>query len=422
MDEDDMSALKPSPEQLQFFRPLNSLSVNQLVLASANSEVKEYGVGETVFEIGSDDGLEHFLLKGTVELESFDGRFKSIEAGSESAQAAIALLRPRKYTARTKTPCVFIIIENKVIEALLRELPELSEVDFSVSSIKSGHEVQDILESFKYDLEHNTIKLPSFPDVALEIRRLVDSPDSSIQDVTKVLANDPAITVKLIKTCNCPLYRRAQDIHSAHDAVVRLGLNTTRQLVTVFAMNEVFNSTNKVFRNRMKKFWEHAREVAAVSYVLGKITPGLDPEMAMLAGLIKDIGTIPILNYIERYPQFVSDEEKVEAILVEMQSKVGSILLKHWGFQQELVDVAVHTEDWMYDSRSSKASYSDVIIAAEVHSMIGKIPQQNLPKFSDIPAFKKLGDGGLTAEQSQAVMAESHQQIKDLKTLLGASA
>ena len=415
-----MSAITPKLEQLQFFRPLNSLSTNQLVLASANSEIKSFGAGETVFEIGSDDGLEHFLLEGTVELESFDGRFKSIVAGSDSSQAAIALLRPRKYIARTKTPCRFIVIEYKVIEALLRELPELSEAEFSVSSIHSGHEVQDILETFKYDLEHNTVKLPTFPEVAMEIRRLVDDSDASIQDVTNVLKNDPAITVKLIKTCNCPLYRRAQEIHSAHDAVVRLGLNTTRQLVTVFAMNEVFNSTNKVFRERMKTFWEHAREVAAVSYVLGKITPGLDPEMALLAGLIKDIGTVPVLSYIERYPQFVSDEEKVDSLLLEMQSKIGSVLLKHWGFQKDLVEVAVHTEDWMYDSGTEAPSYADVVIAAEVHSMIGKVPKEKLPNFADIPAFRKLGDGGLTPEKSQTVMAESHQQIKELKSLLGA--
>ncbi len=424
-----MDILKPSVDQLKLFRPLNNLSENQLVLASAHAEIKRYQEGEVLFKVDSHDRYEYFLLEGKVELESFDGRFKEVEAGSEGAHTAIALLQPRKYTVRAVKNSLLILIQQSVIEALLRELPDLSEVDFNVSSIQSGHEVADILESFKNDLEHNTVKLPSFPDAALKIRKLLDSPDVSVKQVTQVLQSEPAITVKLIKACNSPLYKSVKEINSAQDAVVRLGFDTTRQLVTIFAMNEVYRSSNKLLRQRMRHYWEHASSVAAISYVLGKLTPGLDPELALLAGLVKDIGVVPLLNYIEDYPQFLADEAKVDALLKELKGSVGAMLLKHWGFKQALVDVAESSGQWSKATLGEAPNYVDLAIVAEVHSLLGKSadPESQpykdkaggIPQFSEIPAFKKLGDHGLTPEQSQNVLHESSQQIRSLQALLG---
>jgi hypothetical protein len=78
----------------------------------AKSTLKTFTADELVLEVGNHDKLEYFLLAGSIELESFDSRFKAISAGSESARTAITLLQPRKYTVRTKTLCVFALIQQ----------------------------------------------------------------------------------------------------------------------------------------------------------------------------------------------------------------------------------------------------------------------------------------------------------------------
>lgn len=413
-----MTQQKPSIVQLKQFRPLDTFSEKQMVLLAANASIKHYLQDQTIVEIGNHDRMEYFLLKGCVELESVDGRFKRVDAGSESARAAVALLQPRKYTVKTVSPCTFIIITQNTVNTLLNEMPQDKSVDFSVTDLHSGHEIKDIAHSFESDLKSNNLQMPSFPDVALRIRTLLDDPNITVKDIAKVLNNDPAMTVKLLKTCNSPLYRTASEITSCADAIVRLGFDTTKQLVTIFAMKELFNSKNQYLQNKMRELWLRSREVASIAYVLAKITPRLNPEHAMLAGLIQDIGTIPVLNYIERYPHFMKLDYKVDAIVKRLKNKIGAAILTEWGFQQDLISVALNSENWGYESKHDRASYVDLTVVAQVHTFIGKKEHTLLPPFEAIPAFKKLGDGGLTPKQSQEVLRESHQQLQDIQALL----
>lgn len=413
-----MTLLRPGTNQLKHFRPLDTFTEKQMILLSANSTLKEFQKDQIIVEIGSHDRVEYFLLEGRIELESVDGRFKTIESGSESARTAVALLQPRKYKVKTITPCTFIVIKQDTITTLLNESPQNKSVEFSVTDLHSGHEIKDIAHSFETDLKTNNLQMPSFPDVALRIRHLLEDPNITVKDIAKVLNNDPAMTVKLLRTCNSPLYRTSSEITSCADAIVRLGFDTTKQLVTIFAMKELFNSKNKYLQNKMRELWLRSREVASIAYVLAKITPGLNPEHAMLAGLIQDIGTIPVLNYIERYPHFMKLDYKVDAIIKRLKNKMGAKILSDWGFQQDLISVALHSENWAYESRHDRASYVDLTVVAQVHTFIGKKEHLLLPPFDTIPAFKKLGQGGLTPKQSQEVLHESRQQLDDIQALL----
>jgi len=409
---------KASIQQIQNLCPFDRFSEQQLVLAAANSQLKKYGTNEVVVELNSHDQLEYFLLKGHIELESFDGRFKEIIAGSESARTAVAHLQPRKYTVRTKTPCVFVIIQQTTVNTLLKDLPRDKSTNFSVRDLHSGNEIEGIEHDFEADLKSNTLKIPSFPDVALRIKHLLDDPNVTVKDIASVLNSDPAMTAKLLKTCNCPLYRTANEITSNTDAIVRLGFDTTRQLITIFALKEVFKSKNKYLQQKMGELWSHSSEVASIAYILASKTPGMNPEQAMLAGLMQDIGVIPILNYIEEFPKFMNIEHKIDDIILSLKSRIGAQVLTHWNFPAELIEVAKNSNNWSYQSEGESATYVDITIVANIHSFIGKKKHPKYPPFGQIPSFKKLGDHGLTPEESQEILHEAHQQLHDLQVLL----
>jgi HD-like signal output (HDOD) protein len=416
-----MSAQPPSTTLLMHFSPLNKLSEKQLILLADKVEIKHFVEGQCVVELNSEDHLEYFLVSGAVKLESFDGRVKEVDAQSDTAKTAIALLQPRRYRVSALKDCKFIIIQQKIVKALLDELPKDKNIEFSAADVHSGHEIQDIEASFMDDLKTNNIELRSFPDVALQIKALLEDPDVSVRDIAKAMTNDPAITVKLIKTCNSALYRSATEITSCQDAIVRLGFATTRRLVNIFAMKELFKSKNQALQAKMSRLWSDSREVATIAYVLAEITPRMNPELAMLAGLVQNVGAIPIIEHLDRYPQFMKIEHKVDEAIDKLKTKIGPQLLENWGFQEDLVKVAANSENWRYKSPGSAADYVDLIVAAQVHALIGKSEHHNLPNFSEIPAFKKLGESGLTPEQSQQVLLKSHKKIAELKALLSMS-
>lgn len=406
---------------LQQFSPLNKFSDKELVLLSDKIEVRRYIAGECIIELGSEDHLDYFLASGTVKLESFDGRVKQFDASSETAKTALAHLQPRKYSVVAVEVCTLLVVRQSVVEALLKELPQDKEVEFNAADVYVGHEIEDIEASFLQDLRTNNIALPSFPDIALQIKSLLDDDDTTAGDVARALTNDPAITVKLIKTCNSALYQTAKEITSPHDAIVRLGFETTRRLVNIFAMKELFRSKNQALQLRMSELWSDSREVATISYVLAEITPKMDPELAMLAGLVQNIGAVPIIEHLDHYPQVMKIEQKVDELVQKLKTKIGPKLLEDWGFQDELVQVAANSGNWGYRSEGDAANYVDIVVAAQVHTLIGKKQLKDLPNFAEIPAFRKLGESGLTPEQSQKVLLEAHHRIAELKKLLSSN-
>lgn len=413
-----MSDNHPLAQVVAKFKPFDSFNEQQCILAAAKAEIRDYDAEQTVVDIGNDDKLEYFLIRGKVELESFDGRFKSFDSDSETAKTAVAALQPRKYKVKTLSKCTFFIVPQKVVQALLDELPKTGTFEFSVRSIHSGNEARDILRAFEDDIKSNRLQLPSFPDVAVRIRQLMEDPKVSVRDVADVLNNEPAMTVKLIKTCNSPIYRSASEITSSHDAIVRLGFDTTKQLVTIFSLREVFRTTNPKLKHKISELWTHSTEVAAIAHVLGKITPGINPELAMLAGLIQDIGAVPILNYLERYPHIIKMDERIDAMIDVMKQRVGAKMLEFWGFHKDLINVAKQSENWQYSSPDQKADCADICIVAQLHTFIGKKQHHKLPPFNQVPAFGKLGKAGLTPEQSAQVLAKSREEIENIHALL----
>ena len=172
--------------------------------------------------------------------------------------------------------------------------------------------------NFYHDLKSNNFTLPSLPDVAYRIRQIADKDETSAEDIANVVNADPAMTVKLVKSCNSPLYRGFNEVASCRDAVIRLGIQTTQQLVTVFAMRELFRSNKPELKKAMAALWEHSREVASIAYVLAEITPGLNKDHALLAGLIHDIGAIPVITYAENYPYLYADETALNLSLIHI--------------------------------------------------------------------------------------------------------
>jgi HD-like signal output (HDOD) protein len=246
----------------------------------------------------------------------------------------------------------------------------------------------------------------------------MENPDVSARDIADVLNNDPPMTVKLIRTCNSPLYRAANEINSSLDAVVRLGFETTKQLVTVFSLREVFRTNNPRLKNKIGELWAHSTEVAAIAHILAKITPGVNSELAMLGGLIQDIGAVPVLNYLERYPHIIKMDQRIDETLHTLKSRVGAKLLEYWGFQSELINVAKQSEQWSYASSGKNADYADICIVAQLHTFIGKKQHHRLPAFNQVPAFSRLGKDGLTPDQSAQVLVKSREEIDNIHALL----
>ena len=201
-------------------------------------------------------------------------------------------------------------------------------------------------------------------------------------------------------------------------AVNRPGLKTTRDLVTCLVLNNVFNVENKLLRPKVQEFWQHSCHVAAVALTIAKITPNLHEDTALLAGLLHDIGVLPILHYAAEFPDVIESEEKLNFVIQELRASLGRQILEKWNFDSALSDASSESENWLRDSKAV-ADYVDIVIVAQIHSFFGKEKGANLPPLLSTPAFLKLGLSKSGPDASLEVLFEAEQGIQGIMTMLG---
>ncbi|MGF2685954.1 HDOD domain-containing protein [Marinobacter sp. DUT-3] len=408
-----------SLRRLKQFQPLNRLTDEQLVVLASRAERRVHGAGQRVVERGVRDGMDLFLVEGAVELESADGRKSTIEADSDKALNPIARLQPRIYDVTATQACEFLAVEQEILNQLLRSAPvQQVEIESSAGSESGESEEHHLLMEFYSELRSNQLSVPSVPDVAWKVRRLVEREDSNAEQVAQAISADPAMAAKLVRASNSPLYRGFTDVRNVREAVVRLGMRTTRQLVTVFAMREVFKTRQAALQKEMDRLWRHSREVAALCWVLADGATRLNPEEALLAGLLHDIGVVPVLVQAEHHVNLFADPANLSHAIAELRADIGTAMLESWSFPAPFVEAVRHAEDWGYESRQPEPQLVDVVIVAQLHSMIGSSQNANLPRFDEVPAYRRLGELELNASRSLQLLTEARARVDEVHRLL----
>lgn len=406
-----------SLRRLKKFQPLNRLTDDQLVLLVNRTERKSYSRGQQVLQRGARDGLDYFLVAGKVELESLDGRKMTIEAETERALNPIARLQPRMYDVTAVAPCQFLVIEQDVLNQLLHAAP-VTQVEMDSGESHSENEEHHILMELKAELQSNQLKLPSVSGVAWKVRRMADKENATAELVASAVSADPAISAKLVRACNSPLYRGFSDVRNVREAVIRLGMKTTRQLVTVFSMREVFKSGQPALQKEMEKLWHHSREVAALCWVLADHATGLNPEEALLAGLLHDIGVVPILVQAEHSPSLFANDTNLQSAITEFRADVGAAVLENWAFPSLFVEAVRHAEDWNHESEGAGAQLVDVVIIAQLHAMVASGMHEGLPELDQVPAYQKLGGLELNESRSLELLTKARARVDEVQQLL----
>jgi HD-like signal output (HDOD) protein len=265
-------------------------------------------------------------------------------------------------------------------------------------------------------MQSDDLELPTIPDVSFKIRRAINDDKSNISAIARIVQIDPSITAKLIKIANSPLYRGRKKIESCPEALTRLGLKVTQGIITAFAMKSVFNAKSPVIRQRMTELWEHSSYIASISAVFAHKVPGFDPDRAMLAGLIHDIGIVPILTYADNHPDIITHPKDLLETVKELRAHIGVQIIRRWDFPEDFEDVVINAENW-FRNDNNPPSYADIVMISQLHSYIGKVDIKKIPKIDGLPAYKKLA-GHLDANDSINILDTAKDEIEHIRQML----
>ncbi len=277
---------------------------------------------------------------------------------------------------------------------------------------------RDIYIELKDQILGGKIKLPGMPAIAQRVQRALSNPNFNTADVAKIIQTDIPLSGRIIQVANSPLYQGVLPVEHCHAAITRLGMKVVRNLVTSFAVRRLYYSKRSSTRRQFEALWKHSVKISAISFTLARISPGFDPERAMLAGLVHDIGELLILQYAESTPVLLKNKTLLDEVVSKYKHKLGAVILKQWRFEKEMIDVALDSENWTRNP-SEKADYADIVMAAHVQEyLIKNCLPEGIEEFSDLPVFAKFPIFKLGPDAHKELLMEAQDEIAELQRLL----
>jgi len=266
-----------------------------------------------------------------------------------------------------------------------------------------------LLASLEADIAANRLILPSLPDVAIEVRRMVEA-DAPLAQLAAVIGRDPALSARLIKVANSASMRGRSPVEEIRGAIQRLGLRLVRSLVHNLAIIQAFQHGDRRLQEQLRAVLEHSMEIAVLSHALAAEYTRLNADEAMLAGLIHDIGKLPLLRRVCDMPEFRGDAERFKGPCHQLHARIGARVLEAWNFLPELVAVAREHED-LGRTGGSTPDLVDVVIVANLcaHRRAGTEPWGGR-RWSDVPAVQKLG----LAANDAPISDERYREAREL--------
>lgn len=284
--------------------------------------------------------------------------------------------------------------------------------DTAESNQKKAMNVDKFIADLLHDLKNNQLELPTLPQVAVRISQVIDDPNSRAKEVAQIIGADPALSARMIQVANSPLVRGDSKIDNLQNAITRMGTTMVRNIVTSFLVKQLFRTEYKPLQQRMTDLWNHSAHVAAISHVLAVHFSTLKADEVMLAGLLHDIGKLPILAKARKITNIEANEKALDMILEKLHPALGKAILQAWRFEADIVAAAADHENINRDSKT--LDHTDIVIIANLHSYMGKA-HANKVDLETIPAMSKLS---LDAEASLAVLKEAHNEIVEIQRLL----
>ncbi|HZX31747.1 MAG TPA: HDOD domain-containing protein [Rhodocyclaceae bacterium] len=177
------------------------------------------------------------------------------------------------------------------------------------------------LKSIAAEAARGELSFPTSVQVALKIKEALDAPDCHIDTAARLVQSEPLLAAKVVAMANSAAFNPyGREITQVRAAFSRLGFATVRALATALATRQLAGSLpNPEHRAMAEQLWEHTVQVAALARVLAVHITHQDPETALFAGIVHEVGSFYLLSRLDDYPDLLAaplqeDEDDEDAI------------------------------------------------------------------------------------------------------------
>ncbi len=265
--------------------------------------------------------------------------------------------------------------------------------------------------------------LPTLPEVVIEITRLVENPDTTAEDVYRLVSTDLSLSATMLKLVNSAFYGMPKSVTSLEKAIRILGFATVRNIALAAFVFDAFMTGKGKFDYR--GFWLHSIATAAACDIMAKRLRVKDIGEYFVYGLLHDLGMVVLMQY---FPDGLTRirEQSMQAADVDVpkveekemgcnHGELGAALAERWEFPASLVSViGSHVSDEMAEGNKREVAIvrcaGNVAHALEIGSSLSFL----IPYIGE----EVWQAAGISPDQLGGVMDETLREMEHSKAFI----
>jgi HD-like signal output (HDOD) protein len=277
-------------------------------------------------------------------------------------------------------------------------------------------EAVSFIQALATDVSGGTIELPSYPEVALQVQRVLADPNADEGRVVKVIGSEPILAARVINMANsAALNPSGKPVAELRKALARVGFDALRSAAIGFAIAQLRKAAAyRAIEKPMTTLWQHSTAVAATSYILSRKLRRFAPDTSMLTGLVSGVGKLYILTRANKYPALFGDAECYQALVRDWHPNVARGLLENWGMAEEIIEAVSDCEYAPEDDRT-RPMLADVLACSNLLVNLKDSPDVLEARLPEDRAAQRIGLG---TNNCNELLQESAAEVASLRSAL----
>ena len=287
----------------------------------------------------------------------------------------------------------------------------------SVAPNGAGDVAFTFVQALASELSGGKIELPGFPHIVMRVQRVLGDENADTARIVKVLGSEPVLASQIVRMANsAALNASGVLVTDLRTAVSRVGLDTVRSATIAFAVRQLRDAPIlKGLEAPLGLLWKRSVLVASLSCVIARRLTHINPDTALLAGLLQGIGRLYILTRASGHRALFADQDTYQSIEQDWHLSIAAALLENWGIADEIVQAVHESENFDRDARGP-VGLADVLV---VGTILAEHHNQPQVLQAQVHCAKPLHKLKLDVAACEAFITESAKDIESLRVALG---